>query len=156
DTTMIPAPPPAETAVHLTDTIAEALAAALANGTPVMVAYVDGEGRPQLSYRGTTQVLSEDQLGLWARNPEGGIVKALPNNPNVTLFYRDPATRTNYQFHGRGHVDDTPSIRGRIFDGSPEPERNFDPQRRGVAIVVDVDAVDGRDANGPIRMRRSA
>src|SRR5256714_751068 len=37
DTTMIPAPPPAETAVHLTDTIAEALAAALANGTPVMV-----------------------------------------------------------------------------------------------------------------------
>jgi hypothetical protein len=155
DTTILPAPPPAETAVHLTDTIAETLAAALANRTPVMVAYVDAEGRPQLSYRGTTQVLAEDQLGLWARNPEGGIVNALPNNPNLTLFYRDPATRTNYQFHGRARVTESQSIRDRVFDGSPEPERNFDPQRRGVAIVVDVDSVDGRDANGAIRMRRS-
>ena len=61
-----------------------------------------GDGQPQLSLRGTTQVYSDDQLALWIRNPEGGLVSVLPENSRLTFFYRDPATRTVLQIQGAG------------------------------------------------------
>ena len=156
DTVMIPAPPPAATAIALTDVIRQAIDGALANGTPVVVAYVDGEGQPHLSLRGSVQVYSSDQLAMWIRNPQGGILAALPGNPHLALFYRDPASRTSYQFHGRGWVDSSEAARQTVFDNTPEVERNFDPQRKGVAVIVDLDRVEGRNAAGPLVMERGA
>src|SRR5437762_549786 len=93
-----------------TDAALEALRPHLADGallnrTPILVAYVDSAGWPHLSLRGTTQVFSPTQLALWVRDPEGGILKAIPNHPEVALWYRDTANRTTYQFAGRAHVD---------------------------------------------------
>lgn len=154
DTGVVAAPPPEPVPVKLTDAMASSVNGALANRTPVIVAYVDAEGQPHLSFRGSTQVFSEDQLALWIRAPEGGLVSALGHNPKLALFYRDPATRTAYQFHGRAHLEGDPEVAERVYSNSPEPERNADPERRGVAVVVDVDRVEGRDAGGPILMRR--
>jgi hypothetical protein len=150
-----PGPPPA-TPIKLTDEIKLAVNGAFDNRTPVVICYVDKVGQPSLSLRGTTQALSDTQLAVWARNPEGGLPNEIAVRPRVTLWYRDPATRTNLQFRGRAHVASDPAIRDRIYDSSPEPERNFDPERKGVAIVIDLDRVDGRTPEGPIRMERGA
>lgn len=154
ETGVIQAAPPEPTAVELDDEIRTAIDGALGNGTPVVVAYVDDAGQPHLSLRGTVQVLDGGTLALWIRNPEGGLLKGIQGNPKLALMYRSSQPRATYQFHGRARRDDTPEVRDRVYDNSPEVERNFDPQRGGVAVVVDVDRVEGRDSRGPVRMAR--
>lgn len=138
----------------LTDEIRSAVDGALLNRTPVLVAYVDADGWPHLSLRGTTQVFSPTQLAMWIRDPEGGILKAIPNHPEIALWYRDPANRTTFQFAGRARVDDDEAVRAQVFDNSPEPERNFDPQRRGVAVIIDLERVEGSTPAGRVVMAR--
>lgn len=143
------------TPVDLSGAIAAAVNGAFMNRTPVTVAYVDANGQPHLSLRGTTQVINDQQLALWARNPEGGLPGALAAQPRLALMYRDPATRTSYQFHGPGRLVTDAALRDRIFDNSPELERGMDPDRRGAAIVIDVTRVEGRDERGVFVMQRA-
>src|SRR5258708_28010029 len=101
------APPVAQTLI-LTDAITAAVNGALSNGTPLVVAYVDGDGAPHLSLRGSTHVHGPDQLAVWNRDPKGGMGRAIGSNPKVALFYRDPASQTSYTFGGRARVETDP------------------------------------------------
>lgn len=149
-----PAPPLPATQLTLTPAIKDAVNGSLANGTPILVAYVDAQGRPHLSPRGTAQAFSDDQLAFWNRDPEGGMTRGIAGNANVALYYRDPRARTTYQFAGRAHVTTEPADRARIYQNSPEVERNLDPRRRGVAVIVDLDVVEGGSPAGRVRMVR--
>jgi hypothetical protein len=151
---LTPGAPPPPIAVDLDGEIAELVNGALDNGTPIIAAYVDRDGQPQLSLRGTTQVYSPDQVALWIRDPLGGLVRALPDSPRLSFFYRDPGRRTFLQIQGRGRVDADPQVRDVVFDNSPEREQAIDPERLGVAVVVDVDRVQGRLAGGAVNMAR--
>jgi hypothetical protein len=142
--------------IALTDEIRDAVNGALANGTPVVVAYVDERGQPRLSFRGSTQVLSDDRLALWVRNPEGGLLRALGTNPRMTLLYRSPQPRMLLTFEGRGRVDPTEATRQRVYAGAPEPERTADPERKGVAVIIDLDRVTGFTPAGRLLMQRPA
>ena len=115
---------------------------------------MDHSGQPKLSFRGSTQVFSDTELAIWVRDPNGGLVKALPNSPRVTLLYRDAKTRATYQFYGRGRLDSRDEVRNRVYGSSPEIERNFDPDRRGVAVIVELDRVEGMGAGGRTNMVR--
>jgi hypothetical protein len=142
--------------IQLTAEIREAVNGALANGTPVVVAYVDERGQPRLSFRGSTQVFSDDQLAIWVRNPEGGLLRALATNPRVTLLYRSPQPRMLLTFEGRAHVDNAEATRTAVYERAPEPERNLDPERTGVPVIVDLDRVTGVTPAGRVLMQRSA
>jgi len=156
ETGFVPGVPPAAADIKITEAIRDAVNGAFANGTPVTVAYVSENGQPHLSLRGTTQVFSDDQLAIWVRNPEGGLLSAIDANPRLALLYRDPPTRTTFQFYGRAHADRSAEVSERVYSNSPEFERNMDQQRRGVAVVIDLDRVEGRDSSGPFLMQRSA
>jgi hypothetical protein len=137
-------------AIELTDEIREHINGALMAGNPMIVASVDAAGRPRLSYRGSTQVFSADQLGFWARNAEGSTMESIATNPNVALMYRHPAQRVFLQFTGRARVAEG-AARGRVYDLAPEFEQEADPERKGVAVVIDLDKVEGilgLDADG--------
>lgn len=129
--------------LELTDEIIERVNGALMAHTPMLLAVVDAEGRPRLSFRGSVQVFSADQLGFWARNAEGGTLAAIAQNPHVALIYRDPAARAMLQFAGRARVATDLSERARVYDSAPEFERNADPDRKGVGVVIDLDSVEG-------------
>jgi len=150
----VPHPPPAPAALALTDEIREAVNGALANGTPVVLSYVDAQGAPHLSFRGSTHVYGDDQLAIWVRDPEGGLLRAIEANPRVALLYRDPGTRRSYQFAGRARAERDPSVAERVYAGAPELERNLDAQRRGAPVIVDLDRVEGIGAGGRFRMER--
>jgi hypothetical protein len=156
ETSLLPAPPPTPTKIEITEEMTAAVNGALTNRNPITVAYVDPDGQPHISFRGTTQVFGSDQLAIWIRNPEGGLVSAIETFPRLALFYRDPATRATYQFLGRAHVDRSQQTIDTVYSNSPEPERNMDLQRRGVAVVVTLDRIEGRDASGGILMTRDA
>jgi len=139
--------------IELTDEMKEALDGALVNRTPVIMSYVDADGQPHISFRGTAQVYSSDQLAVWARNPEGGLQSAVGVSPKVSLLYRDPETRLSWQFLGRARIEDDEAARNVIYDASPEFERKADPDRKGKALVIDVDKVVSR---GEVLMERDA
>jgi predicted pyridoxine 5'-phosphate oxidase superfamily flavin-nucleotide-binding protein len=151
---MVPNPPAPPTPLALTPEIKDAVNNALANGTPVIVTYVDAQGQPHMSPRGTAQALSDHQLAVWNRDPEGGMTKGVAANPRVALFYRDGPKRTQYTFTGRARVASDPADRDRIYEASPEVERNFDARRLGTAVIIDLDFVEGAGPSGRVRMSR--
>jgi len=148
-TTQSPSP------VELNDTIKQALGSALTDGKPVVVAYVDEGGQPKLSFRGSTQVFSPTQVAIWVRNPEGGLQKALAANPRVTLLYRSPEPRMMLNIQGRGHFDSSDAVRTKVYESSPQSEQNADRERKGMALIIDVDRLNGMAPGAAFNMQRS-
>jgi hypothetical protein len=148
------APPPEPSALAIGDTVAGLVNGALDNRTPVIVAYVDAEGVPHQSPRGTVQVWSPDQLAVWIRDPDGGLLRAIADNAHLSCFYRDAKTRVAYELTGRARRLDDPEGRLEVFRRSPRVEQNLDPMMRGVAVVVDLDVVAGGGPEGRVVMRR--
>jgi hypothetical protein len=140
----------------LPDIVRGLINGALANGTPMSVAYADETGQPVLSLRGSTQVFSDTQLCIWVRNPEGGIVKALRTNPKMAMLYRDSKLRSTLVIQGRGHVESSEEVRNRVYELAPEVEQNHDVNRRGAALIIDVVSLQGTTVRGPVRFTASA
>jgi hypothetical protein len=132
----------------LTSEIKSLVNNALASGSPMLLAVVTPENKPSLSYRGSTQVYSDDQLGLWIRNTSGGTIEAIKKNPFVALMYRS-ATTPLLQFHGRARVATDEADRKKVFTSAPEREQKSDPERKGIAIIIDLDKVLGVVSIGP-------
>jgi hypothetical protein len=129
---------------------------ALANNTPMIVAYTDENGAPNLSLRGSVQVYSDTQLSIWVRHANGGMANALRKNPRMALMYRDPPARTNLTFEGRVHFETDQDIRDRVFELAPEVEQRHDPGRIGAALIIDLDRVSGNTPRGAVRMQAAA
>ena len=79
----------------------------------------------------------------------------IAERPKVSLlFYEADGPGPRYlSFQGRARVD--PSANETVYAGMIEGERNQDPQRHGVAVIIDVDSVRGFGANGPFQMARA-
>lgn len=151
---ILPAAPPEPTLLRLTDDIKKAINGALDNQTPMLIAYCDDAEHIHLSFRGTVQSYGDEQLALWARDPEAGLPRNIVAHPQVTLFYHDPTSRASYSFQGRARIESDPEARDRIFDNSNPREQYMDYNRRGAAIVVELDHVEGRGPAGRVLMTR--
>jgi hypothetical protein len=148
--------PPVITELKLSAELKETVNTALARGRMMSVAYVSPEGRPELSFRGSVQAYSDTQLAIWVRDPAGGILKAVAGgHPHIALLYGElsPQSKAFATFRGRGRVDSSESVRRKVFDDSPEIERNMDKDRKGVALIIDLDSVDGFFAGNVLKMR---
>lgn len=132
----------------LTDELKTLVNNALGDGSPMLLAAVSPEGKPVLSFRGSVQTHGDDALGLWVRNGQGGTLEAIRANPNVALIYRS-ATTPVLQFHGLARIADDEAERAAVFESAPERERNSDPERKGTAVVVDLESVQGVLRFGP-------
>lgn len=131
------------TGIDIPDEVRALVDGALETDHPLLLAVVNPQGGPLLSYRGSAQVHDDGRsIGLWLRNAGGGTIEAIRANPAVALMYRSAAVPF-VQFHGRARIVDDPAMRDRVFDRSPERERAADPERRGVAILVRIDRIEG-------------
>ncbi|GAA1186263.1 pyridoxamine 5'-phosphate oxidase family protein [Pseudonocardia alaniniphila] len=137
-----------ESGIALTGEIAERINSALENRKPLTVSYVGLDNRPHMSLRGSVHVHAVDQLAIWVRHSQGGIVDAIGSNPAIGLLYRDADSRTTYVVSGRARVAGDESIRRAVFDASPKVEQDHDPERLGVAVLIDVDEVKGGTVGG--------
>lgn len=147
------APPAPATPLKLTEDMKKLVDHALATRHPMIVAYADPAGQPILSFRGSTQAFGDDQLAMWVRNSDGNFLNAVAKNPRVALMYRDEDSKATYQFQGRARVSRDEADRRRIYEKMAEAERNHDPARTGVALIIDLDRVEGwagMSPNGPV------
>ena len=145
----IPPPPPAPQPMRLPPALREAINGNLLEKHPMVLAYVGEDGQPVQSFRGSTQVLADDQLALWARNPEGAFLRAIGQRPRVSLLYRNEEKRSTYTLQGRARVVHDAAIRQRVFEASAPAERAHDFAMLGVAVVIDLDRVEGWAGVGP-------
>jgi hypothetical protein len=130
------------TPLALTPKITALVNGALDAGQPLLLAVVDADHKPILSFRGSTAVFSDTLLSFWARNAEGGTLAAIKDNSHVALAYRSPTVPV-LQFIGRARVTDDPSERDRAFDLSNAKEHERDPERKGRAVIIDLDRIGG-------------
>ena len=149
-------PPPVLTELNLTAQMKSAINTGFETGRALSIAYVDENGGPQLSYRGSTHAHSDTQLAIWVRNPQGRILESIRKNPKVALIYGnfDPASRGFMNFRGRARIDESADGRRRIYDESPEFERNQDKERKGVALIIDLDSAEGFFGGAVLKMKR--
>ncbi len=147
---------PSSSSLKLTDAMKELVNGALGRGKPVAVSYVDENLQPHLSYRGTVQSFGDSQLALWARDPAGGIAGAIARNPSLVLLYGDfnSENRAFLTFRGRGRVDNDETVRRTVFESSHPAEQERDKERKGVAIIVDLDSVSGLIDGGFVKLSR--
>lgn len=130
--------------LELTDEISEMLAGALTGGKPATVSYVGEDGWPHVSARGSTQVLGPHELAIWVRKRDEGLAQAVRSHPKLTVFYLDMAQPVIITFYGRGEMSDDPEVLDRVWGATPDREKAQDPQRRGAALVVDLERVVSR------------
>ena len=96
----------------------------------MVVASVDAEGRPRLTFRGSVQTFSDDQVGFWARNPGGGTMDNIAANPHVAMTMRNPDTRVVLQLMGRARRVEG-ADRERVYANAPEVEQRADAGQEG-------------------------
>lgn len=123
--------------IELDDEVKTRLAGAIDAGNVLAASYVDAEGKPHISFYGSTHVHGTDSLALWVRSPDSQLLKTLPTRPHMAFIYGDVANRVYYTFEGRGRVAE--DVRQRVFDEMHPMERQFDPDAKGVPVVVDLD-----------------
>jgi hypothetical protein len=131
---------------------------ALVDGHPLVLAVADTTGQPHLSFRGSLQTYSDTQLGFWLRKPQGNTIEAIRSNPRVALIYRSETTPL-LEFHGRARIASEERERERVFTAAPEAEQKADPDRKGLAIVIDltrIEGVIGFGEKGPIWCRMAS
>ena len=148
--------PPVLTELKLSAAMKDAIDKAFETSKPVVISYVDESGAPQLSYRGSTQAYSDTQLAIWVRNPEGRILPSIAKNPAVALIYGnfDPSARGFMIFRGRAHVDDSDAVRAHVYEHAHAFERDKDKDRKGAALIIDLDSVEGFFGGAQLKMRR--
>ena len=157
-----PPPPPQATPIVLPPALKAMIDNALVERHPMLVAYCDPQGQPVLSFRGSVQAWSDDQLAMWIRSADGAFLQAIRRNPRLALVYRNEDSKATYNFQGRARVTDLPADRQRVFDAAPQAERAHDFAMLGVAVLVDLDRVEGYAGLGPggqvgqVRMLRDA
>jgi hypothetical protein len=158
----MPMPPVDAQPIKLPAELKRRIDHALVERHPMLMAHTDESGQPVLSFRGSVQVYSDDQLALWIRNADGGFIHAIRRNPRVALMYRDEAAKATYQFQGRARISEAPADRQQVYERSPPAERGHDFAMLGVVVLVDPDRVEGYAGLGPqgqvdgIRMLRDA
>ncbi len=140
--------------IELTDSLRSNVNGAIDKGRVLTAAYIDDEGKPHATFFGSIHVHSNDQLALWVRDPKGGMPRAITNRPWVSLVYADISSRTYYRFNGRARVAADAATRERVFTEMHAIEQKFDAERKGTAILIDLDTVDGYDGAKPFSMKR--
>ena len=140
--------------IDLTGDITTAIDGAAARGSTLVLGYVDPDGTAALSFRGSTQVLSKDQLALWSRQKDGVFITSIAERPVVSLLYYSPDTPGAVYLSIKGRARVAPEADDAVYAGMIEGERGQDPERKGVAVVIDVDSVIGAGPGGGIQQQR--
>ena len=120
---------------------------ALSEGFPLALTAVSADCRPVVSFRGSTQTFGDDALAIWVRGTPSSTLAVIALNPHVAMTYTNMPARKFFIFRGRARVTDDPADRDAIWEGQHPLEQGRDPERAGIAVVIDLDQVSGSGLN---------
>lgn len=144
--------------IQLTSLMRELLSKALDDGVPCLVGTASADGRPQISPKGSIAVFDEETLCYWERSRRSSEAR-LAENPKVVVYYRNPvrAAEIPYRgaamrFHGTARIVAAGPERDQAWHLTNTVEREKDPGRTGVAVLISVDLVE--QLSGAVIMKR--
>jgi hypothetical protein len=140
--------------IKLDDEIRTRLGEAIDQGKTLTAAYVDLEGKPHISFYGSTHVHADDHLALWVRNPQNALMQVIGIHPHIAFIYGDISSRFYATFEGQARVIDEATERDRVYDEMHPIERTFDPEKKGVAVGVHLERVTILTSEGKRVMER--
>lgn len=131
---------------ELTDTVG----AALAEGRPCVLATVGEDGRPDIGPKGSMLVLDKQRLAYWERT-RGGHLENLRRSPHVAVLFLDLEHGRYIRFFGRAELHEDGPLREQVMERVVKPELDYDPERKGIAVVVEVERVHEPFGRGEMR-----
>jgi hypothetical protein len=148
--------PPVLTELKLSEEMKKAINTAFERMKPIVISYVDETGAPKLSFRGSTQAYSDTALAIWVRMPDGPILDGVKKNPAVALIYGDFRTdgRDFMIFRGNARLDKGEAARARVYESAHAFERSQDKDRKGNAVIIELDSVEGFFGGALLKMKR--
>lgn len=141
--------------LDLTGDIAAAIDGAALRGATLALAYVREDGRPSVSFRGSTQVHSPTELALWTRKRDSGLAPAIAKEPRVSLVYYGPGGPGPMYLAIEGRARVAPEVNEQVWTTMIDGERQQDSEQAGVAVLIDVDSVAGAGPDGYFQQSRS-
>ena len=149
------AAPPVLTELKLSEDMKKAVNTAFERKKPIVISYIEN-GAPKLSFRGSTQAYSDTSLAIWVRMPDGPILDGIKKNPAVALIYGDFRTdgRDFMIFRGKARIDKSDVARRRVYESAHVYEQGQDKDRKGNAVIVDLDSVEGFFGGALLKMKR--
>ena len=99
------------------------------------------DGRPDVALKGSLMVWDADHLAWWERG-RAETEAAVRANPQVAVMVRNSTRdRRTLRFHGEARIVDDPALRERIWERVIQVEKDTDPEKHGVAVLVRIDRV---------------
>ncbi len=99
------------------------------------------DGRPDVALKGSLMVLDADHLAWWERS-RAETEAAVRVNPQVAVMVRNIVRdRRTLRFYGEARIVDDGELRERIWERVVQVEKDTDPEKNGVAVLVRVDRV---------------
>ncbi|MCW2991180.1 MAG: hypothetical protein JWM73_1774 [Solirubrobacterales bacterium] len=141
--------------IDLTGEIRSAIDGAALRGATLALAYVRPDGAPAVAFRGSTHVHDAQTLALWVRKRDEGLAAAIEAEPRVSLVFYEPGGPGAMFLSLAGRARLAPELDDEVYDRIIEGEQQQDPERKGVAMVIDVDEVTGAGADGYFQQSRS-
>jgi hypothetical protein len=99
------------------------------------------DGRPDVALKGSLMVWDTDYLAWWERG-RAETEAAVRANPHVAVMVRNIVRdRRTLRFYGEARVVDDAELRERIWQRVTGIEKDTDPEKQGVAVLVRIDRV---------------
>jgi general stress protein 26 len=99
------------------------------------------DGRPDVALKGSLMVWDADHLAWWERG-RAETEAAVRANPEVAVLVRNiTRDRRTLRFYGEARIVDDAALREQIWERVVQVEKDTDPEKTGVAVLVRVDRV---------------
>jgi len=99
------------------------------------------DGRPDVALKGSLMVWDADHLAWWERG-RAETEAAVRANPEVAVMVRNSTRdRRTLRFYGEARIVDDPALRERVWERVIQVEKDTDPEKNGVVVLVRIDRV---------------
>ena len=99
------------------------------------------DGRLDVALKGSLMVWDADHLAWWERG-RAETEAAVRANPQVAVMVRNSTRdRRTLRFYGEARIVDDPALRERVWKRVIQVEKDTDPEKNGVAVLVRIDRV---------------
>lgn len=110
-------------------------------GQSTGVVATSNNGEPDVALKGSLMVWDADHLAWWERG-HGETEAGVAANPNVAVMVRNVVRdRRTLRFYGQARIVADADERERIWERVLQVEKDTDPEKTGVAVLVRVDRV---------------
>lgn len=114
------------------------------------IATVLADGYPQISPRGSVQVYDDKHLSTWERGL-GRTAGEAHEGSKVTFFYSNLDLRSEgmafVRLYGKASIHREGPVYDRVWERLIEPERKLDPERKGFAMLVEIERIEDLKGN---------